>query len=180
MVLISHKYKFIYIKNRKTAGSSVESFFGQFCIGKQVSRETASLIKKDLGENKFNKYLKFCVVRNPYDKMVSWYYDRRTDLNFKQFVKSTDVNDFNLFSIDGNNVCDYIIRYENLEDDIIKLCNKLGIKNYNINNLPKHKSHLRKDKSHYSKFYEDEETKNIVYNKHKKEFELFGYKFEKK
>ena len=26
MVLVSHKYKFIYIKNRKVAGSSVESF----------------------------------------------------------------------------------------------------------------------------------------------------------
>ena len=32
MVLVSHKYKFIYIKNRKVAGSSVESFFGKFCI----------------------------------------------------------------------------------------------------------------------------------------------------
>ena len=27
MVLVSHKYKFIYIKNKKVAGSSVESFF---------------------------------------------------------------------------------------------------------------------------------------------------------
>ena len=32
MVLVSHKYKFIYIKNRKVAGSSVESFFRRFCI----------------------------------------------------------------------------------------------------------------------------------------------------
>ena len=31
MVLVSHKYKFIYIKNEKVAGSSVESFFGSFC-----------------------------------------------------------------------------------------------------------------------------------------------------
>ena len=31
MVLVSHKYKFIYIKNRKDAGSSVESFFGKYC-----------------------------------------------------------------------------------------------------------------------------------------------------
>ena len=32
MVLVSHKYKFIYIKNKKVAGSSVESFFGKWCI----------------------------------------------------------------------------------------------------------------------------------------------------
>lgn len=30
MVLISHKYKFIYIKNRKVAGSSIQSFFGKY------------------------------------------------------------------------------------------------------------------------------------------------------
>ena len=33
MVLVSHRYKFIYIKNEKVAGSSVESFFGKFCVG---------------------------------------------------------------------------------------------------------------------------------------------------
>ena len=32
MVLVSHRYNFIYLKNYKTAGSSVESFFQQFCI----------------------------------------------------------------------------------------------------------------------------------------------------
>ena len=34
MVLISHKYNFIYIKNIKVAGkvSSVEYFFGKYCI----------------------------------------------------------------------------------------------------------------------------------------------------
>lgn len=31
MVLVSHIYKFIYIKNMKVAGSSVESFFGKYC-----------------------------------------------------------------------------------------------------------------------------------------------------
>lgn len=36
MVLISHIYKFIYIKNKKVAGSSVESFFGQFCYDPEI------------------------------------------------------------------------------------------------------------------------------------------------
>ena len=31
MVLVSHIYKFIYIKNKKVDGSSVESFFGKYC-----------------------------------------------------------------------------------------------------------------------------------------------------
>lgn len=32
MVLISHKYKFIYIKNYKVGGTSCEVFFQQFCV----------------------------------------------------------------------------------------------------------------------------------------------------
>ena len=31
-MLVSHRYKFIYTKTRKTAGSSVESYFEAFCM----------------------------------------------------------------------------------------------------------------------------------------------------
>jgi hypothetical protein len=211
MVLVSHIYKFIYIKNRKVAGSSVESFFGKYCqdpnkdyhynddidesidefgiigarlSGKKnnwISHKSASCIKKDLGDVIFNNYLKFCVIRNPYDKMVSAYFweKNNTKQTFKDFAKNTNVSNIDIHCIDNVNVCDYFIRYENLEEDILKLCEKLNIQDFNITDLPKHKSTQRTDKSHYSKFY-DEETKQIVYENHKKEFELFGYKFEDK
>lgn len=214
MVLVSHKYKFIYFKNKKVAGSSVESFFGKYCqdpskeykytdamdesidkfgiIGARLSgkkngkningawdgHKSAALIKKDLANNIFDKYIKFCVIRNPYDKMVSKYFWKKSKKSFNDFAKHTNVNSMSIHSIDDNSVCDYYIRYEKLEEDIIELCKKLGIEDYDINNLPKHKSERRKDKSHYSKFY-DEETRRIVYKNHKKEFELFGYKFDK-
>ena len=32
MVLVSHKYKFIYIKNYKVAGTSVEALFEKYCV----------------------------------------------------------------------------------------------------------------------------------------------------
>lgn len=71
----------------------------------------------------------------------------------------------------------YFIRYENLKDDIIKLCTKLGIKDYNINDLPNYRGEFRTNKKHYSKYY-DKVTRDIVYKNHKKEFNMFGYKFE--
>lgn len=206
MVLVSHKYKFIYIKNRKVAGSSVESFFGKYCIDpkkeynyndaisehidefgyigsrrsgcknsdKWKHHKDAKAIKKDLGKKIFDEYLKFCVIRNPYDKMVSLYYWNKSKLPFKEFVKTTDNNNLKVHSIDEKSVCDYFIRYEYLEDDIKTLCKKLKIDSYDLSLLPKHKSTQRKNKKHWSEYYDDE-TKNIVYNNHKKEFELFGY-----
>tara|TARA_Y100000389_G_scaffold205056_1_gene262533 strand:+ start:12408 stop:13040 length:633 start_codon:yes stop_codon:yes gene_type:complete len=208
MVLISHKYKFIYIKNMKVAGSSVESFFGKYCInpasnytynddidehvddygiigsratGKGtnwVSHISAQTIERQIGKEVFNEYLKFCVIRNPYDKMVSrYFYDiskERTTLPFKDWCKKQDVSNLKFHCINGKSVSNYFIRYEHLEEDIIKLCELLGITDFDINDLPKHKSTQRISTNHYSHFY-DEETRNIVYENHKKEFELFGY-----
>ena len=206
MVLVSHKYKFIYIKNKKVAGTSVESFFGKYCqdpnkkyhynhetdqliddygiIGSRLkggggiwfNHKPAELIKRDLSDSIFNKYTKFCVIRNPYDKMVSRYFYNKSEEQFNNFVKHTNVSNLDIHSINGKSVCDYYIRYENLEEDIIELCKKLGIEDYDLNNLPKHNSKERVDKSHYSKFY-DEESKKIVYENHKDEFELFRYNY---
>lgn len=206
MVLVSHKYKFIYIKNVKVAGSSVESFFGKYCIdpkkeynyndsisehidefgiigsrtsGKKNSdkwqnHKDAQSIRNDLGKEKFDEYLKFCVIRNPYDKMVSLYYFVKSKLPFNEFVKHNSCNNLHIHSIEEKSVCDYFIRYEYLEEDIKILCKKLKIDSYDLSLLPKHKSTQRKNKKHWSEYYDDE-TKNIVYNNHKKEFELFGY-----
>ena len=204
MVLVSHKYKFIYIKNAKVAGSSVESFFGKYCIdpkkdysykdaikehidefgiigsrgnnlnNKWKNHLPSTKIKSFLGEKIFNEYLKFCVIRNPYDKMVSLYYFNSEKISFKEFVKKYSCYNLNIHSINGKSVCDYFIRYEYLEEDIKTLCKKLKIDSYDLSLLPKHKSTKRKNKKHWSKYY-DEETKKIVYNKHKSEFELFNY-----
>ena len=206
MVLVSHKYKFIYIKNKKVAGSSVESFFGKYCINpkkyynykddinehidkfgiigsrsvglkksdKWKNHKDAKSIRNDLGTEKFDEYLKFCVIRNPYDKMVSRYYWVQSKLPFKEFVKTSHNNNLNIHSINGKSVCDYFIRYEYLKEDINTLCKKLKIDSYDLSLLPKHKSTQRNQKIHWSEYYDDE-TKKIVYNKHKKEFELFGY-----
>ena len=108
--------------------------------------------------------------------MVSLYFwkKRSGKKSFKEFVKQKRCNNLNIHFINGKSVCDYFIRYEYLEEDINTLCKKLKIDSYDLSLLPKHKSTQRKSKKHWSEYYDDE-TKNIVYNKHKREFELFGY-----
>jgi hypothetical protein len=207
MVLVSHKYKFIYIKNVKVASSSVESFFGSFCqnpekiynyddeimqsiddygiIGSRLrgvqekdiwkNHINATELKTRLGNDLFSEYFKFAVIRNPYDVIVSKYYWEKFTLPFKEYAKSQIIDNLNRCSIDGESVCDYYIRYENLLEDIVNVCKLLNIDNYDINNLPKHKTNIRPN-NNYKDFY-DEETKIKVYNNNENEFKKFGYDF---
>ena len=249
MTLVSHKYKFIYVKNYKVAGSSVEDFFSKWCVnpnsdftyqntdshdkvwfedegeiimddagdehiddygivgringkGSDLWRGHTPLrtIKKifseddNLGLEKFDEYLKFCVIRNPYDKVVSHYYWQtqhplgqkpialadQDDISFSDWLKFAQDNFLpnNLtisHGFEGKSMCDYFIRYEHLEEDIVKLCEKLGLPDFDINDLPKHKSGIRPD-IHYREYYDDE-TRDIVYSAHRNEIDLFGYEF---
>jgi len=209
MVLVSHIHKFIYLKNYKVAGSSVESFFGQYCVdpaGKYSFEDTqemkispfgilgsrlvknkkwynhmsASEIRKNLGAEKFNSYYKFCVVRNPYDVVVSAYFYSRSRHDFKTFCKRYE-NYFAVYNtrrifLDGAPVCQYYIRYENLLEDMKVVLAALGITNYDLDKLPRHKSGTRIDRRPYQDYYDDE-TRALVYELFKAEFDMFGYTF---
>jgi hypothetical protein len=211
MVLISHIYRFIYIKNYKVAGTSVEAFFEKYCmnpnetyvqehtrdeyiseygiVGFRVKGKgsnyfnhmSSKLIRLKLGNKKFKKYFKFCVVRNPYEKMVSLFHFRGNEEfdkeAFKEFCKKAGCCDIdNCLRKDGTPKCDYFIRYEKLQEGIKEVCERIGIKDYDFNDLPSYKSEYRKEKRHYRDYY-DEETRQIVYEKHKREFDFFKYEF---
>lgn len=216
MVLVSHLYKFIYLKNYKVAGTSVESFFGQFCIDpskrekyvfendqhEEISRWgilgsrgngrrtiwfnhiSAKDVKHHLGSDMFDDYFKFCVVRNPYDLMVSSYFFEKRDLNknsqidFKTYCKKFINYNSNLLRmiIDDQPICQYYIRYENLVNDILVVLDKLGITDFDIKDLPHHKSEYNPHDKPYQDYYDDE-TKQIVKKIFQKEIEMFGYDF---
>ena len=217
MVLISHVHKFIYLKNYKVAGSSVESFFGQFCIDpkkkdtysfedkqdEQITQygilghrnngkvtiwhndKCAKDIKNDLGNEIFDNYFKFCVVRNPYDLIVSSYFFEHiktdfktycTELNSKHLIKIRD-NDLTRTFLNDAPVCQYYIRYENLTNDILTVLKKLGIKDFDIKDLPKHKSSGIRPKNKSYKEYYDDETREIAKRIFHKEIEMFKYEF---
>jgi len=228
MVLISHIYKFIYLKNYKVAGSSIEALLGQYCIDPQLkssysfndTREmevssygvlgsrfgldgdrtivkatkdewfnhmNASDLKTKTGDTMFDEYIKICGVRNPYDVMVSSYFWDiylgfiSKDVDFKtycmkKFQKNYNRNNKSRILLNGKEVCQYYIRYEHLEEDLIMVFNKLGITNYDLDELPYHKSGIRPTDKPYQEYYDDE-TRNFVYKLFKDEIELFHYTF---
>lgn len=100
-MIISHKHKFIFIKPRKVAGTSVEVNLAKFCGKKDIITSTTDAtskndedsyihmsqnnagftehmkpkeIKKKVGEKIWNSYTKITIVRNPWDMLVSRYY----------------------------------------------------------------------------------------------------------
>lgn len=102
-MVISHKHRFIFIKTRKTAGTSIEVFLSQVCGDQDVllplrppeaghrprnydedcfrnnsggfrNHMPARQIKELVPAEVWNNYFKFCVERNPWDKCLSHYH----------------------------------------------------------------------------------------------------------
>jgi hypothetical protein len=103
-VLVSHAGRFIYTKTLKTAGTSIEAAFQPHCMppspepvpeytrcleseygiggarGWDVQGEawinhmSADEIRRRLGRPIWDAYLRFTAIRNPFDKVVSWFH----------------------------------------------------------------------------------------------------------
>ncbi len=206
-MLVSHSHKFIFIKSKKTAGSSIQDFLAPYCkkgiVEKYIpgSHRSAKSTKQLVGEELWNSYLKICPVRNPWDKMVSWYFWRKRKRSFfvrlKRILMGRDpqneayrmsFKDYLLWldsrgeaNIDhgivfiGNQWEDYFfIRYEHMMEDLKSLCEKLTIP-FDEHKLPKQKTGFR-ESSEYRKYY-DEDSRKIVDRAYAREIAKFGYKF---
>lgn len=230
-MIISHKYKFIFLKTNKTAGTSVEIALSEFCdkhdiitpispideilrkdrgyLGSQnyyaplltynlkdltnvlIKKEkkqryynhiTATEVRKYIGERIWNSYFKFCFERNPWDRIISfyyWYYKTEPRPTILEFINSEVPFElrrrgFELYTINGQVVVNKIYRYENLEEELRELTTRLNLPKIPV--LPRAKSTHRTDKRPYHEILSDEE-RVIVEKMFDKEIELMGYKF---
>lgn len=149
------------------------------------------VIDKFIPKDVLDKYIKFCVIRNPYDKLYSaWNFikERHGYSNVNDFVKHKLDEEFiygkeikpgdarvhyrpqYTFIYDEKNkqFVNYIIRYENLNEDLIKFNKK-----YNFNIRIYGKDYIFKKS--YIKFFNKESIKKIN-ELYKKDFLLLNYK----
>ena len=139
------------------------------------------------------KYFSFTFVRNPFDRVVSEYKwnPKFNRLSFLEFLKTDAPYGFSTENpcskqptwwqdrhehaqIDFiDNHINFIGRFENLQEDFDIICDKIGIPHQKLphKNKSKHK--------HYTEYYDDE-TREIVTKKYKKDIDYFNYKFEEK
>ncbi len=194
-MLISDRYKTIFIHINKAGGTSIETVLRPGAIFRKhymIAREIRKIAKK-----KWDRYFTFAIVRNPWDKMASLYrYRRGISLipklwSFDTFIHKLDTlnnsspskSSRNLLRttnqlehcIDdsGKVILDYIGRFENIKQEWQKISNIIGCKKP----LPHVKATKRHQ--HYSLYYSDE-LKDIVANRFDRDIEYFNYKFKDK
>ena len=207
---ISHKYKYIFISVSKTGSTSVRNILKDYSDilsnddknSPYYHHTSSDKLKQYFQETAqcWDDYFKFTFVRNPYDRVVSWWNyikstykaqqkgkPKNTTEEWQKFCAEvmTNHNNFKsfilarklprsasefIFDKDENNLLDFIGKLENLQEDFDVVCDKIGIP-------PQQLPHVNKTKhKHYTEYYDDE-TREIVAEKYAKDIEYFGYEF---
>lgn len=201
--MISFQKQFLFVHIPKTGGNSIQSILRHYSEDEIVAlraeqdgierfglRNPNYKIKKHstlaeyravLGEARFLDLYKFTCVRNPWDRMVSYYFgttqlvetwDRK---EFKKLIlKALSVTDYlrlDKGEADPFGNVNYIMRFENLVDNFRAVCARLGIPDAP---LPQYN---RSNREHYSNYY-DAELCELIRKRFAPEIERFGYAFE--
>jgi hypothetical protein len=143
----------------------------------------AWLLQQRIPAEIWNSYFKFCVERNPWDKVLSHYHmaAARADgaLSFDDYLSKGKfpINYFRYTDRAGQSIIvDRVVRYENLTEELGEVFSRLKLPF--SGNLGVHaKSEYRSDRQPYQIVF-NEAQRRIVEEAFAKEIELHGYRFE--
>lgn len=203
-MIVCDSKKFIFIHIPKNSGSAMteelqktykDSKLLMNCqrdgmnIGIDKMHLYYDVIDKFISKNTLDDYFKFCIIRNPYNKLYSsWYF-------IKERHGYKDVNDFIKYKLDeefiygkeliprdarvhyrpqftfvydneNNKFADFIIKYENLNEDISKMNETYGLNISLYDNGNTQKSYIN---------LLNKESITKINSLYKKDFELFNY-----
>jgi hypothetical protein len=177
-----------FIHSGEAAGTSIEQALG-------IRTALATTVERiaQLGRDAWNRRFSFGIVRNPWDKVVSQYCDRRQRdttqpasdrVTFRDWVQLTFrerhhryYDDARLFMpqtdwlVDaaGAIAVNRVVRFETLEHDFEDICRHLGRRAALPTEGPSQQSDYRN--------YYDEESQRIVAEAFRTDLERFGYEF---
>jgi hypothetical protein len=200
-MIVSYSKNFIFIKTKKTAGTTVEAVLGAACgpgdvvtltttLAGDVNRSNESFYKHMTAEeayplidpNFWAGAYKITVERHPYEKAVSQAFykypkdKRRGGGDFSEYmdwiVRDADYPGFPRWTLGGKVAVDDFIRQENLKADLDRVGARIGIAI--PGELPHMKSRTRTDKRPAQEILNDAQ-KAIVYERCAQEFEILGW-----
>jgi hypothetical protein len=143
----------------------------------------ASVVQKRVPGRIWNSYVKFCVERNPWDKVLSHYHMHNAreggSLSLDDYLARGrfPVNYFRYTDPSGDKIIvDRVLRYENLLAELSEVFSQLRIP-FDGTLGVKAKSEYRTDRRPYQQVF-NEEQRTIVEAAFAREIELHGYRFE--
>ena len=154
-------------------------------INRQKFREHihGPIIRCRIPKEIWNSYYKFCVERNPFDKVISHYYflvgRKNLNLTFDEYLDSKyrclNYPSYTDYPKCENIIVDRVLRYEKLNEELSEVFGRLGVSFEGALNT-KAKAYYRKDKMKPSdlKDYQIAKIKEI----YRKEIQFFGYDIE--
>jgi hypothetical protein len=198
-MIVSHKHRFIFVKTRKTAGTSIEVFLSSICGDDDIvtpiephvephrprndegfyNHMPAATIRQLLPEY-WDQYFSFCVERDPWDKTLSFYHMLRVRsqgrLTFDDYLDSGDFCvDHGLYTDSGEMLVDYVLRYENLNRDLSTILGGLGVPFEGSLNV-RAKSEYRIDRRPCREVYTPDQARRVA-DAFAWEIKRFGYSF---
>ena len=193
---IKDRTDIIFVHITKNAGTSIAKAFNMNPITANTDIKkhyTASQIYDLVGSNIYNDAYKFSVVRNPWDRMLSYFFFRKrtmkkeflqNDFSFEDWLLYLDTNNllggnyqlgrsqFDWLSINNTSIeLNKIIKFETLEQEVKVVANTIGIK---LNELEKINSNSQQ--VDYKNYY-NTTTKNIISKYYQKDIDVFKYCF---
>jgi len=186
---ITHVLRSFYqVHPYKTGGTSI-----RHCLNiTGLRHQTAHQIINDVGREAWGEAFTFTVVRNPYDRLVSFYhYVRRKrymldrSLDFEGFVRRKLVDGRPVLTVQkarfwmpvanwiyegGKCLVDYVGRFEQLQGSFDVICDRIGRPRETLPHVN------RTDHAHYSTYYTPG-LREVVDGSMQSDCEAFGYTF---
>ena len=203
--MLSTKHRFLFIHIPKTAGNSIQRVLLPFSEDKMKligdhqdgierfeirsdelsihKHSTLKEYKAQLEASRFSQLFKFCCVRNPWERCVSYFFSPSrgqfewSASAFEEFINekvapSTEYVQLSDKDDDPFSNLDYVIRFENLSEDFKYICQQLALPATVLPaaNVSKH--------GDYRTYYPSDDLILKVAEKFSAEIQEFGYSFE--
>lgn len=184
MVYIFKDYGVMYYYNSKTASTSIKrSIQKRSNVVETLKRRSFKYFY-----NKYPNYKIFTFIRNPFDRVVSFYHfskPNNNNYNFNEFIQKKYIDDPKIrkdkdiqlrpfihkekIRREDIDKLFFIGRFENLTEDFNTLCSMIGIE---VGLL-----HINKTNRKNYREYFDDRSRKIIEKWYKEDLEVFGYEF---